>query len=173
MTNALSELLTKRLRLRWLTESDSDLLLAIWNDPAFVRYVGDRGIRTLDEAAEAFREGPGRLYRDFGYGPYRVASRDTDMAMGICGLFRREGLDDPDIGYALLPQHCGQGYATEAAVAVMHHARHTLGFRRLTALINPENAASIGLVEKQGMSFEKLLRMPGDNSDVSLYGINW
>lgn len=165
--------MTRRLRLRWLTEADSELLLAIWNDAAFVRYVGDRGIRTVEEAAEAFREGPGRLYREFGYGPYRVALRDDDTAMGICGLFRREGLDDADIGYALLPQYCGQGYASEAATAVMHHARHTLGFKRLTALINPRNVGSIRLVEKLGMSYEKPLQMPGDDTEISLYGINW
>lgn len=122
---------------------------------------------------EAFRDGPQRLYKDYGYGPYRVALRNGNQAMGICGLFMRDGLDDPDIGYALLPQYCGQGYAAEAAQAVILHARDTLGFKRLTALINPDNAASIKLVEKLGMRFERMLRMPGDDVDVSLYGVDW
>lgn len=168
-----SELLTDRMRLRWLTPADAGLLLAIWNDPTFVHYVGDRGIRTVEAAADAFRDGPRRLYEDYGYGPYRVALRGGNQALGICGLFRREGLDDPDLGYALLPQYCGQGYASEAARAVILHARETLEFKRLTAIIHPDNAASIKLIEKLGMRFERMLQMPGDDAEVSLYGVNW
>lgn len=173
LAEAPEELRTDRLHLRWLTAADAGLLLAVWNDPAFLRYVGDRGIRTVEAAAEAFRDGPQRLYKDYGYGPYRVALRDSNQVLGICGLFRREGLDDPDIGYALLPQFCGRGYATEAARAVIFHARETLGFKRLTALINPDNTASIKLVEKLGLSFERMLLMPGDDDEVSLYSVDW
>ena len=173
MSDGSQELVTRRLHLRWMTADDADLLLAIWNDPAFVLHVGDRGVRTLAEAVQAFREGPEQLYRDYGYGPYRVALRDSDQAIGICGLFRREGLQDPDIGFAFLPEFVGRGFGGEAAAAVVNHARETLGFRRLTAIVSPGNAPSIGLIEKLGLRFERMLRLPGTDSDSSLYAIDW
>lgn len=173
MSDDAQELFTRRLHLRWMTEDDADLLLAIWNDPAFMLHVGDRGVRTLAEAVEAFREGPEQLYRDHGYGPFRVALRETDEPIGICGLFRREGLSDPDIGFAFLPAFVGKGLGGEAATAVLRHARDTLGFRRLTAIVSPGNAPSIGLIEKLGLRFERMIRMPGTDSDSSLYAIDW
>lgn len=167
------ELTTRRLQMRWMTAEDADLLLAIWNDPAFILHVGDRGVRTLDEAVQAFHEGPGRLYSEHGYGPYRVALRGSDQAIGICGLFRREGLPDPDIGFAFLPQFVGRGLGGEAARAVVRHARDTLGLRRLTAIVSPGNAPSIGLIEKLGLRFERMIRMPGSETDSALYAIDW
>lgn len=163
-------LLTERLELRRLTLDDAPLMLAIWNDPAFVRFVGDRGIRTADDAQEAMRNGILKLYGDYGYGPFRIALRDSGKAIGISGLFRREGLDVPDIGYATLPDFCGKGYAYEAASAVIEYAASGLGLDRLIAIISPENAASISLIGKLGFDFEKMHRMPGDDKDIGIYG---
>lgn len=169
---ALPELETERLQLRWLTEDDAGLMLAIWNDPAFIRYVGDRGIRTLDEALTAMNEGVLKLYRDFGYGPYRVALRDSDEAMGICGLFKRDNLEHPDIGYGFLPAFCGRGYAFEAARAVVRHAFGHMKLPELYAIVTPENARSVHLLEKLGMSAGESIRMPGDDEDVVLYRVS-
>jgi RimJ/RimL family protein N-acetyltransferase len=162
---------TERLQLRWMTLADAELMLAVWNDPAFVRFVGDRGIRTLDEARTTMEEGAMKLYSDYGYGPFRVALRDDDSAIGICGLFRRDGLDDPDIGFATLPGYCGKGYAHEAACAVVDHARHDLGLARLTAIVSPENEASVGLIRKLGLQFERMHHMAGDDDEVAIYGM--
>ena len=161
---------TARLTLHKMTLADAGLMLAIWNDPAFVRHVGDRGIRTLDEAEEAMCQGILRLYEEFGYGPYRMALKESGNAVGICGLFRRDGLDVPDIGYATLPEYCGRGYAFEAASAVIEHTRSALGIERLIAIISPDNAASIGLIGKLGFEFERMHRMHDDDDDVSIYG---
>ena len=163
-------LFTERLELRHLTLDDAPLMLAIWNDPAFVRFVGDRGIRTVEEAQEAMRNGILKLYEDYGYGPFRIALRDSGKAIGISGLFRREGLDIPDIGYATLPDFCGDGYAYEAASAVIENAASGLGLDRLIAIISPENAASISLIGKLGFEFEKMHRMPGADDDICIYG---
>ena len=160
---------TGRLSLRKLTLDDAGLMLAVWNDPAFVRHVGDRGIRTEDDAREAMKAGALHLYDTYGYGPYRVALRGSDTAIGICGLFRRDGLDDPDIGYAILPDWCGQGYAYEASSAVIDYARTTLGLQRLIAIISPGNTASLGLIRKLGLTFERMHRMPEDDDDVCIY----
>ena len=166
---ALPQLETDRLQLRWLNDDDADLMLAIWNDPAFIRYVGDRGVRTLDEALSAMREGVFKLYREFGYGPYRMSLHDSDEAMGICGLFKRENLEYPDIGYGLLPAFCGKGYAFEAAEAVVRHAREHMRLPELCAIVTPENTRSVHLLEKLGMMAGKSIRMPGDDEDVVLY----
>jgi len=162
---------TPRLVLRRVTLEDADLMLAIWNDPAFVRFVGDRGIRTLDEAKDAMTEGVLRLYEQFGYGPYCLIRKADRERIGICGLFRRDVLEDPDIGFALLPPYCGSGLASEAARAVVAHARDDLGIGTLAAIVSPDNIASIALIEKLGLSFERGITMPGDNDEISLYSI--
>jgi RimJ/RimL family protein N-acetyltransferase len=168
--NQRHRLLTDRLQLRWLTLDDVDLMLAVWNDPAFIRHVGDRGIRTEEQARDAMSRGAIRLYEEFGYGPWRVALHD-DTAVGICGLFRRDGLDEPDIGFSTLPEYCGNGYAYEAARAVIGHAADVLGLPRLTALVSPGNAASVGLIRKLGLQFETMVRMAGDDYDVAVYAM--
>ncbi len=164
---------TERLELRWLTLEDTPLMLGIWNDPAFVRYVADRGIRTLEQARAAVEAGPLRLYAEYGYGPFRVRRREDGMDMGICGLFRRDVLEDPDIGFAILPEFCGKGYGFEASTAVLDYARDTLQLSAVTAIVSPQNAASIGLLEKLGMHYERPIRMPGDDHDVSLYRVEF
>jgi len=172
MTNE-QTLQTKRLRLRWFAPGDAELLLAVWNDPAFVRNVGDRGIRTLEQAGDALASGPLKLYAEHGYGPYRVALADDDEPIGLCGLFKREYLDDPDIGFAVLPDFCGQGFAYEAAIAVMDHARHGLGLGRVTAIVSPGNTRSVALIEKLGLRFETMVTPPGEGKEICLYSVDW
>ena len=161
---------TERLQLSELTLDDAGLMLAIWNDPAFIRYVGDRGIRTTEDAQEAMRQGVLRLYEDYGYGPFKLALTDSGEAIGISGLFRREGLDDPDIGYATLPAYCGNGYAYEAACAVVDYAATRLALERLIAIISPDNTASIALIGKLGFEFERMHRMTDADHEVGIYG---
>lgn len=160
---------TDRLRLRAITIDDTELMLAVWNDPAFMRNVLDRGIRTPEQAREALREGALKLFADFGYGPYCMSLKSDGSMIGICGLFRRDNLDDPDIGFAVLPDYCGQGYAGEAAAAVVAYARDDLGLGVLTAIVSPGNAASIGLIEKLGLTFDSMITMPGEDDVACLY----
>jgi RimJ/RimL family protein N-acetyltransferase len=162
---------TVRLQLRWLTLDDAGLMLAIWNDPAFIRYVGDRAIRTIDEARAEMAKGAMQLYEKYGYGPYRVSLKESDTAIGICGLFRRDSLEEPDIGYGVLPEYCGKGYAYEASCAVMEYARADLGLTRLVAIISPDNNASIGLIRKLGLVFERMHKMHDDDDEVCIYSV--
>ena len=164
---------TERLDLSWLTLDDAPIMLAIWNDPAFIRYVGDRSVRTVEQARAVLEAGLLKLYAEYGYGPYRVRRREDRADLGICGLFRREGLDEPDIGFALLPDYCGCGYAFEASNAVLDHARDALKLPCVTAIVSPQNEASIGLLEKLGLRFERRIRLPDDDHDVSLYRIEF
>ncbi|MGI9249486.1 MAG: GNAT family N-acetyltransferase [Woeseiaceae bacterium] len=162
---------TERMVLRRVTLDDAGLMLAVWNDPAFIRHVGDRGIRTLEQAEAALQEGAFKLYEEYGYGPYCMSLKKDGTQIGICGLFRRDNLDDPDIGFGVLPDFCGKGFAGEAAAAVVAHARDDLGIEYLTAIVSPENVASIGLIEKLGLRFSRGITMPGDEDEISLYGM--
>lgn len=159
--------------MRWLTPADAPLMLAVWNDPAFVRHVGDRGVRTLEQARAEVEKGPLRLYADYGYGPFLITRREDGVDLGICGLFRRDGLDEPDIGFAILPEFCGKGFGFEASVAVLDHARDALKLSSVTAIVSPLNGPSVGLLEKLGMRYERTMRLPGADHDVSLYRIDF
>lgn len=167
------EIETERLKMRWLTEADVPLMLAIWNDPTFVRYVGDRGIRTEEQALDELTKNAFRGYEEFGYGPFHVSLRDGGEAIGVCGLYKREHYEDPDIGFAFLPDYCSQGYGWEAARAVRDYARDALGLRRIIAIVSPENTASIRLCEKLGLSFDRHDTYPDDDETVSVYAIEW
>ncbi len=146
-------------------------MLAIWNDPAFIQNVADRGIRTLEQARDAIAAGAEKLFADYGYGPYGLSLKSSGELIGICGLFRRENFDDPDIGFSLLPDYRTQGYAGEAAIEVVRYARDDLGITRLTAIVSPNNSASIGLIEKLGLRFERNVTMPGDAEEIRLYSM--
>lgn len=163
---------TDRLRLRPVTGDDFALMLAVWNDPAFIRNVGDRGIRTEGAARDAIRDGAQKLFDDFGYGPCCMSLKSDRAMVGICGLFQRENLDDPDIGFAVLPDYCGKGLAGEAAIAVVQHASNALQLNKLTAIVSPSNAASIGLIEKLGMGFDSMITMPGETEAICLYSMS-
>lgn len=173
MNDAPHPLQTDRLHLRRFTPEDADLMLAVWNDPDFVEHVGDRGVRTVEEARVALENGILSMYSSLGYGPYCVTLRESLERVGVCGLFKRDNLEDPDIGFGLLPAHRRDGIAREAAVAVLAEARDRLGFGRVTAIVSPANEASVCLIEKLGLTYEGPIRMPGDEEDVSLYAIEW
>ena len=165
------QLETGRLILRRVTADDAWLMLAVWNDPAFIEHVGDRGVRTEVDARKELEAGAFRLYEEYGYGPYKMVRKNDAIAIGICGLFKRDNLDDPDIGFAVLPDYCGNGYAAEAARAVVAHARDDLDICNLTAIVSPGNTASIGLIEKLGLTFSAMITMPGDDDAIRLYAM--
>ena len=163
---------TERLRLHPVTVDDAELMLSVWNDPAFIRNVVDRGIRTTDEARVAIADGAERLFKRYGYGPCCMSLKSNGVQIGICGLFKRDNLEHPDIGFAVLPDYCGQGYAGEAAAAIVDYARSEIHLETLTAIVSPENRPSIGLIEKLGMTFERMVLMPGDESEIRLYSMS-
>lgn len=162
---------TDRLNLRAVTLDDTAIMLAVWNDPAFIRNVADRGIRTVEQAREAIANSALTLFEEFGFGPCCISLKSDDSMIGICGLFKRENLDHPDIGFAILPNYCGKGYAGEAAEAVVKYAHEQLALPVLTAIVSPGNRPSIGLIEKLGLGFERMITMPGESDAVRLYSM--
>ncbi|HEY1012641.1 MAG TPA: GNAT family N-acetyltransferase [Herpetosiphonaceae bacterium] len=141
---------TERLALRELTLDDAPFILDLLNDPDFIRHIGDKGVRSLDDARRYLSDGPLASYARFGYGLW-LAELRGGAPIGLCGLVRRDTLPDPDIGYALLPAYRAASYASEAAAAVMAHAFGALGLPRLLAIVSPANAGSSRVLEKIGM----------------------
>ncbi|WP_105103631.1 GNAT family N-acetyltransferase [Microbulbifer pacificus] len=162
---------TDRLQLRKLTDSDDDarFTLALMNDPDFHRYIGDRGVRTVEDARSYLQRGPIAMYCEHGFGMLRVELKDG-TPIGQCGLLKRDGLDDVDIGFAFLPEHRGRGYALEAAQGVMQWGESELGLTRIVAIATPDNRASLGLLERLGLRRERMIRLPGGTENLILMG---
>ncbi len=163
---------TARLRLRAMSPDDGadiTLMLRLLNDPGFIHHIADRGVRTPEQARDYVRHGACRSYAAHGYGMYAVQEKAGGALIGNCGLVRREGLDGPDLGYALLPEFCGRGYAREAAEGVMAHARRRLALGDLLAIVNPDNAVSIALLRKLGFGFETMTALPHVEREVMLF----
>lgn len=162
---------TERLRLREMSEADAGFVLELLNDPDFIRYVADRGVRTNEEAARYISERFVESYRRNGFGLWLAETKDRGVPVGICGLVKRDSLPGVDIGYAFLPSFRTKGYASEAASAVVHHAREVLGLPRLYAITDPENSVSMRVLEKLGMKLERRVRLSPDESDVNLFSV--
>ena len=161
---------TERLLLSPLSYDDAGFIFELVNEPSFKRYVGDKGVHNLDDARQYLREGPIGSYATHGFGLYRVTLRDNGEPLGICGLVKREGFDDPDLGFAFLKAHWSNGYAYESSVAVLDYGRNVLGLQRIIAMADGDNASSTRLLEKLGFEFEGMVRMPGETVDIRLYG---
>ncbi len=161
---------TQRLALRRLTLDDAVFILGLLNEPSFLRFVGDKGVRTLEDAQDYIRKGPVASYQRFGFGLYAVERMEDRATIGMCGLLQRESLTDPDLGFAFLPRYWGQGYALEAARGVMAYARETLGLTRILAVTSPENQASIHILGRLGLRFERMVRLADDAPEIQLFG---
>lgn len=164
---------TDRLVLRRLTLNDAPFIVELLNDPAFLRYIGDRGVRNVQDARQYLLKGPIASYEQFGFGLYLTFLKESGDPIGMCGLLKRDTLKDVDVGFAWLPAHCRQGFATEAVKAVIEHGRDTLGLKRIVAITSPDNDASIGVLKKVGLRFEGEIRLGDDPREVKLFGIDF
>jgi ribosomal-protein-alanine N-acetyltransferase len=162
---------TARLAIRHLGSGDEPFIMELLNQPSFIHNIGDRGVRTVDDASEYIRKGPATSYEKFGFGLFHVAIKDSGVPIGICGLLKRDSLDDVDIGFAYLESYWGRGYALEAAEAVMDFGWNTVGLKRIVAITAPHNEASARLLGKLGMKFEGIIQFPGATGDTKLFGI--
>jgi RimJ/RimL family protein N-acetyltransferase len=148
---------TDRLRLRHLTSDDAPLILELLNDADFLRNIGDRGVRTLEQARHYIQTGPAASYQQHGFGLDLVESKRSGAGLGICGLLRRDCHPDVELGFAFLPAARGQNYAFEAGQAVLEFGLRSLQLTRIVAVTDPDNAASIRVLEKLGFRFERVV----------------
>ena len=160
---------TERLILRKMRVEDAEFIFELVNEPAFIRNIGDKGVRTLDDARDYILSGPVASYAKSGFGLYTVELKETGAAIGICGLLKRDSLEDVDIGFAFLERFRRKGFGYESAAAVMDYGRNALGLKRIVAITSPDNERSIRVLEKIGLRFEKRIRMPGSDEDTRLF----
>jgi RimJ/RimL family protein N-acetyltransferase len=160
---------SERLCLQRLTLDDAPFIVELLNDPAFIRYIADRGVRNEDDARAYLQNGPMASYAQFGFGLFRVSLKTAGTAIGLCGLLKREGLDDADIGFAFLPQYVSRGYAYEIAAALLAIARSRFGLSRVVAITNLDNERSVQLLLKLGFTFEKLITLPSVTHELRLF----
>ena len=142
---------TERLLLREMTAKDAEFVLELLNTPKFIKYIGDRGVRSAEEAADFIENRYRQSYRDHGYGLYTVELR-SGTPIGICGFVRRDTLPDPDIGFSFLPEYEGQRFGYESAEAMIQYGRHVLDMDRILAITSLDNHGSVGLLNKLGFS---------------------
>jgi [ribosomal protein S5]-alanine N-acetyltransferase len=160
---------TERLVLRQMNVEDAEFIFNLVNEAAFIRNIGDKGVQTLQDAQNYILNGPIASYEKFGFGLYLVEWKETVAPIGICGLLKRDSLDDVDIGFAFLEKFWGKGFACESAAAVIEYGRSELGIKRIVAITSPDNEGSIRVLGKIGLRFEKMIRMPGSDEDTRLF----
>lgn len=160
---------TERLRLREFDSTDGELIFALLNSPGWLKYIGSRSISTIDDAVNYIDTKLRKSYRESGFGFYLVELKASGEKAGMCGLVKRDGLDDVDIGFALLPEFENKGYAYESSQCVINYAVKKLNINKLAAITLPNNLPSIKLLEKLGMKFDKKINIPGDPEELLLY----
>ncbi len=171
---------TERLVLSEVTENDAEFMLDLLNQPSFIKYIGDRNVRTVEEAKDFIESRYQKSYHDNGYGLYLVELKTDDTLanarvfaieskdqkpkdkLGVCGFVKRDNFEYADIGFAFLPQFEGKGYAFESAAAIMNYGAETLGFKQVLAITTQDNERSGKLLEKLGFKFDELIEMPNN-----------
>lgn len=164
---------TERLMLRELTLGDTAFIVELVNSPGWIKYIGDRNIKTVEQAKAYLENGPIKSYMENGFGLWLVETKDNKKPIGMCGLLRRDYLDHPDIGFAFLPASIGKGFGFEAAMATLIFAKDNLKLSSVLAITMPDNNASIKLLEKIGMKFMKSFSSPANHEELLLYQISF
>jgi RimJ/RimL family protein N-acetyltransferase len=164
---------TDRLILRWLSTDHAEFILLLLNDPSWLHFIGNRGVRTIQDAHNYILNGPVEMYARLGFGLYIVELKEGGIPIGLCGLIKRDSLDDVDIGFAFLPKYWAKGYAYESASAVMAYGKGVLGLKRIVAITSSGNYSSARLLEKLGLQYEQMVKFPEEDQEVRLFAIDY
>ena len=162
---------TPRLILRHFDSDDADVILELLNEPGWKRFIGDRGVHSIDDARRYIETVPRASYEKHRFGLYAMELKADGTLIGMCGLIKRDTLDDVDIGFALLSRYEGQGFAREAAKATLDYASATLGLPRVVAITTDDNDPSGRLLERIGMRYERQIEQ-GEQT-LRLYAIDF
>ena len=163
---------TDRLSLRRFTHNDVPFIFKLLNEPGWLRFIGDRGIVCEEDARSYIETALIASYRKYGYGLYAIDLKEGNIPVGMCGLVKRDWLDNADLGFALCSCYQGMGYATEAAQAVLDYAKNMLELHRVLAVTSGDNDRSKNLLNNIGMTYKKTMTAPGEESLLDLYSIN-
>ncbi len=160
---------TDRLTLREFNTNDAEFIVSLLNNPTWLKYIGDRGVKTLDDAGKYITEKFIKSYVTNGFGLYLILLKNKNIPIGMCGLVKRETLEDVDLGFALSPEFFGKGYAFESAFATLNYAKTVLKIKHIVAITTAENLNSINLLKKLNFNFEKLIRLSLDEEELMLF----
>lgn len=163
------DLHTNRLNIREFHLSDAAFILELVNDPSFIEYIGNKGIRNIQDAQNHIQDNFLSSYAKFGYGAYLVLLKSSNVPIGLCGFFKRDQFESPDIGYAFLPEYRSYGYALEAAKEVLAFGQSALKFEQVLAFTKLDNPASARLLEKLGLPFQKIVEYGAEKEQVRLH----
>ncbi|NQU29288.1 MAG: GNAT family N-acetyltransferase [Anaerolineae bacterium] len=163
---------TERLILSEFSSNDAPFILEMLNDPAWLQFIGDRGVKTLDDARDYIVNKLQKSFKELGFGMLIVKLKDGGISIGTCGLLKRDYLEDLDLGFAFLPEFRAKGYAYEAASATIEYGKKNLGLKHILAFTDADNSASINLIKKLGLGFERLIDFPDDDAEIQLYGVD-
>ena len=169
VASAMTILETDRLLLRRLSVEDAEFIRELLNQPSFLRYIGDKGVRAIDDARKYILNGPMDSYERIGFGLYLTELKGDGVPIGICGLLKREVLEDVEIGFAFLPEFWTNGYACESAAAVMAYGKSAFGLSRIVAVVSSDNYASFKVLEKIGLNFERMIKLSDDSQEIKLF----
>ena len=161
---------TKRLIISKVTLKDAPFFVELMNTPSWLKYIGDRNIKSVEDAKKHLKKGILKSYKESGYGFYKVTQKsEPEKAIGIVGLVKRKELEHTDIGFGFLPNYEGKGYGYESSVAIMDMAKNKFKLNKVLAITNPDNKSSIHLLEKLGLSFQKRIKPFDDNEELLLF----
>lgn len=162
---------TERLVLRWFTLEDAAFVVELLNEPGWKQFIGDRGVSDLESARAYTQRALVNAYAKHGFGLFAIEGKADGLLRGMCGLIRREGLADVDIGFALLSRYEGQGWAYEAAAATLGYAREVVGLARVVAITAVDNHRSANLLQRLGMTYQQTIHLPPNAEPLHLYAI--
>jgi RimJ/RimL family protein N-acetyltransferase len=162
-------LTTNRLNIRELSTDDAPFILRLLNEASFIHFIGDKGVRDIEGARQYILNGPMASYQQNGFGLYLVNRQTDGVALGMCGLLKRDSLSHVDIGFAFLPEFWNKGYAFESASAVMNYGKDVLKLTRIVAITNKDNDSSARLLEKLGLRFDRLIKLSNDQGETRLF----
>jgi RimJ/RimL family protein N-acetyltransferase len=160
---------TERLKICQLSTEDSEFIIKLLNSPGWLKFIGNKNVKTKSDAENYIINGPVKSYEENGFGLCLLKLKKKNIPVGMCGLIKRDSLEDIDIGFALLPEYEGNGYAYESASALLHHAKTDLGIKKVVAITDKDNINSIKLLEKAGLTFEKNILLKGEVEEVLLF----
>jgi [ribosomal protein S5]-alanine N-acetyltransferase len=160
---------TNRLVIRNITEQDFHFIFRLLNEPSWIKYIGDKGIKTEDDAKNYIRTGPLQMYKDFGFGLFLVTLKENSVPIGLCGLIKRPSLENIDLGYAFLPEYTGKGYAFEATKAVIQYGKEQLSINKIVAITTIDNLNSEKVLLKLGFSFDSLIKENNASEELKFF----
>ncbi len=160
---------TERLVLREITTDDAEFMFQLMNDVSWLRFIGDRNIKSIEVAEKYIVNKLRPSYEKFGFGFYLTSLKENDAPIGVCGLIKRPSLEHVDVGFAFMPEFRNKGYGYESSVAILDYAKDELGIDYIVAITDLDNIASIKLLEKLGLKFEKIMQLDGEKKQCRLF----